>query len=388
MTNLLVKIFIKNSTEVGNPKVRGDYGVLSSFVGIACNILLFLVKYFMGTMSNSIAIISDAFNNLSDSASCIVTLFGYKLSAKPADKDHPFGHGRFEYITSLVIATVIMFMGFELFKDSASKIIHPEEVTFSWIVVGSLVLSIGLKVWMSFFNSFLGKRINSSIMLATSKDSRNDVIATLGTLIALIASRFVNIPIDGIMGVVVSFIILRSGFGIVKDTVDELIGKPADKEIVEGIHTILNTNEAIMGMHDLMIHNYGPGMMIGSCHVEVRSDDDFVKIHDIIDQLERKIHDEFKIIMTIHMDPIEMDNEQVIYCKEIINRIIKTIDSKITIHDLRVVSGESHTNIIFDLVLPFDREYVNENIQKTIQDELAKEKETYYTVITFDREYM
>ncbi len=387
MTDLLVKRFVKDYNNTENIKVREKYGALSSFVGIFCNILLFSIKYIMGSLSNSISVISDAFNNLSDCASCVVTLFGYKLAAKPADKDHPFGHGRMEYLTSLSIAVVIIVVGLELLKNSAVKIIHPEAVRFSVIALISLIVSICVKLWMSLFNTKLGKRINSSIMLATAKDSRSDVIATSAALIALIASVFTNLPVDGVMGVLVSIFVLKSGYDIVKDTVDELLGKPADSEITEKIRNIVKESPKVIGIHDMIIHNYGPGNMIGSCHVEVRSDENFTLIHDIIDSIERNIHEKLGILMTIHMDPIEVDNEQVNLCKGKVERIISKLDNRLHMHDFRLVTGETHTNLIFDLVVPYDCKYTDKQLKEEIDIQLKSEDMDYYTIITFDREF-
>lgn len=387
MTNFLVKRFIKAYDKTEDIKVREKYGMLSSAVGVVCNIFLFALKYIMGTISNSISVISDAFNNLSDCASCIVTLFGYKLAAKPADKDHPFGHGRMEYLTSLSIAVVIIVVGLELLKDSVLKIMHPEQVKFSIIVLISLVVSVAVKLWMSLFNTKLGNRINSTVMLATAKDSKSDVLATVVVIIALIASVFTDLPVDGAMGVIVSAFVLKSGYDIVRDTVDELLGKPADQQIIDDINNLIKENVKIIGIHDMLIHNYGPGNMIGSCHVEVRSDEDFTQIHDIVDGIERRIHKELNILMTIHMDPIEVDNEQVNHCKNKVRTIIKSLDERLHIHDFRLVTGETHTNVIFDLVVPYDCRYTDQQLKTFIDNGLEAEDTDYYTVITFDREF-
>lgn len=387
MTEFLVRRFVKNSDDINNPVVRGKYGMLSSITGIICNIFLFLLKYIMGTLSGSIAIVSDAFNNLSDSASCIVTLFGYKLAAKPADKDHPFGHGRMEYLTSLIIAAVIIVMGIELFKDSAEKVVHPEKVKFSLLVIISLAASIGIKLWMSVFNTKLGNKINSTVMLATAKDSRSDVIATIATVISVTASLFTDLPIDGVMGILVSIFILRSGYEIICDTVDELLGKPADAESVKRITEIVRRDERIIGIHDMMIHSYGPGKVYGSCHAEVRASEDILSVHDLIDTIEHEIYHDLRIIMTIHMDPIEVDNEQENLRRDMLAQIIAGISPELSFHDLRSVSGETHTNLIFDIVAPFGFELSDKEIKERIDSELSKRPVKYFTVITFDRIY-
>ena len=385
MVNFLIKTFIKNSENTENPKIRQKYGTLSSIVGIICNVLLFLIKYAMGTLSHSISIVSDAFNNLSDCAGCLVTLLGYKMASKPADKNHPFGHGRMEYLTSLIIAALIIFVGIELLKNSVEKIINPVEIRFSFAVLISLVFSIAVKLWMAVFNAELGKKINSSVLTATAKDSKSDVIATSATLIALICSLFTALPVDGVMGLLVSVFILKSGYDIVKDTVDELLGKPADPEIINHIKEYVLKNDKIIGIHDLIIHSYGPGNMIGSCHVEVKSNELFTEVHDIVDSIEREIHNNLNILMTIHMDPIEVNDMLTNKCKKLVNNIIHSIDSSLDLHDFRIVSGESHTNLIFDLVVPFECKYSNEELKQKIDMQLSKENINYYTVIVFDK---
>ncbi|MGN0642503.1 MAG: cation diffusion facilitator family transporter [Huintestinicola sp.] len=388
MTDFLVRHFVKDYENTEDNKVREHYGMLSSIVGIFCNVALFILKYIFGTISNSISIISDAFNNLSDSASCIVTFLGYKLAAKPADKDHPFGHGRMEYLTALSIAVIIMLVGIELLKSSVDKILHPEEIIFSVWALISLIVSICVKLWMSFFNTKLGRRINSSVMEATAQDSRNDVIATSAAAIALIASIFTDLPVDGIMGVIVSVFVLKGGFGIIKDTVDDLLGKPADNELSKKIAELVLSKEHIIGIHDLVIHNYGPGNLIASCHVEVRSDENFVAVHDIVDGIEREIHTQLGVMMTIHMDPIDMDDEQVNSCREMIRAFVKTIDSRLHIHDFRMVSGETHTNVIFDLVVPYDCKLKDTELKSIIDGFLDAQEKNYFSVITFDREFV
>lgn len=387
MTDILVRAFVKGCEKTSEPEVRGRYGTLSSIVGIVCNILLFALKYIMGTLSGSVAVVSDAFNNLSDGAGCIVTLLGYKLAAKPADKDHPFGHGRMEYLTSLVIASVILVMGVELFKDSAVKIIHPEEIKFRIIVPLSLIVSIGIKLWLAHFNTVLGKRINSSVMLASAKDSRSDVIATAATVIAVFCSLFTDLPVDGVMGVVVSLFILKAGIEIIRDTVDELLGKPADPETVEQIKKLVCCDERIIGIHDLIIHNYGPGNVLGSCHAEVRSSEDIISVHDLIDRIEHEIHKQMKICMTIHMDPIEVDNEQINACRSLVAETIRKVDERLHFHDFRTVTGETHINLIFDLVVPYEVKRSDDELKADIDRLLAEEDRKFYTVITFDREY-
>lgn len=387
MTKFLLNKFIKNHENVKEQKVREAYGILSSWVGIACNIILFCAKFLIGTLANSISIISDGFNNLSDCASCIVTMFGYKMAAKPADKDHPFGHGRMEYLTSLVIAMVIVVVGVELFTGSFDKIIHPDTVKFSVVALVVLVISILIKLWMGLFNKKLGNAVDSSVMLATSKDSLNDVFATAATLLALVASIFTDAPLDGIMGLVVSVMILISGFGIVKETVDELLGQPASPEIVENLKELVDECPYSLGMHDLIIHSYGPGNLIGSVHIEVDGKENIMDIHDAIDELERNIYDELGIRMTIHMDPVETDNENLKACKDMIEVILQEVDKELHFHDFRMVAGPSHTNLIFDVVVPHGCKLSEKQIKEAIDEELLLREKRYYTVITFEKNY-
>lgn len=387
MIDFLVRRFVKDYENVTDTSVRGRYGVFSAFVGIACNILICGAKFIIGIMANSIAIISDGFNNLSDCASCIVTMFGYKMAAKPADKDHPFGHGRMEYLTSLVIAAVIMLVGGELLKTSIDKIIHPTKVTFSVFVLVVLLLSIAIKLWMGHFNRTIGKRIDSSIMLATAKDSFNDVLATFATVLALVASIWTDLPLDGIMGVVVSLIILVAGYGIIKETVDQLLGQPADEELVQRLKETVQNHPVSLGMHDLIIHSYGPGNLIGSVHIEVDAKGDILTIHDAIDELEREIYNELQIRMTIHMDPVETDNEILNSYRERICDLIKKEEPKLSVHDFRMVSGPTHTNLIFDVLIPYDAKVDEAAVLKMVEEDLAKETHTLYAVITFDHSY-
>lgn len=387
MTKLLVSKFIKDYDNVKNTRVREAYGVLSSWVGIICNILLFIAKFVIGTLANSISIVSDGFNNLSDCASCVVTMFGYKMAAKPADKDHPFGHGRMEYLTSLIIAMVIVVVGVELFTGSVDKILNPEDIKFSIVALVALIISILIKLWMGLFNRKLGYAVESSVMLATSKDSLNDVLATAATLFALVASLFTDAPLDGVMGIIVSVMILLSGFGIIKETVDELLGQPASPEMVEELKLLVDECSCSLGMHDLIIHSYGPGNLIGSVHIEVDGKGNIMDIHDAIDELERNIYDEMGIRMTVHMDPVETDNENLKLCKDMMEVILADIDKEISFHDFRVVAGPSHTNLIFDLVIPHDCKLSEKELKGKIDEKLAAREKKYYAVITFERSY-
>lgn len=387
MISFLARIFIKDRENTESSDTRTAYGTLCGVMGIIFNIILFAIKLFAGILSGAISVISDAFNNLTDAASSVITLLGFRMANQKADKDHPFGHGRMEYLTSLIIAAVILLMGVELFRDSVGKIIHPEEVKFRVIVLVSLILSVAVKLWMARFNTILGRKISSTAMLATAKDSRNDVIATIATIISLVASLFTDLPVDGVMGIIVSVFVLKAGLEIIMETVDELLGKPADPETVKEITRLVCCDDRIQGIHDLIIHSYGPGNMIGSCHAEVRSDEDFMVAHDLIDRIERDIHKQLKIAMTIHMDPIETNNEQVNTCRMLVSRIVKSISGELSIHDFRIVTGDTHTNLIFDVVVPYGFGIDDDGIKEEIDRQLACEAVKYYTVITFDHDY-
>lgn len=387
MINGLLRLFVKDYEKVENEKVRERYGLFSSMVGIVCNIFLFGVKYALGVVSGSVAIISDAFNNLSDSGSCILTLFGYKMAAKPADKDHPFGHGRMEYLISLVVAVIVLLVGIELFQSSVNRIREPKPISYSNVVLAGLLLSILLKLWMSYFNRVLGKRINSSIMLATAKDSASDVIATSVTVVALISSRFTEFPVDGVMGCIVSLFILYAGYGIIKDTADDLLGKPADKHTVMAIKEILEKDDQVIGIHDMVIHSYGPGVTFGSVHAEVDSRENIMVIHDAIDLLEKEVYEKLNVVLTVHMDPIEMDNELVNERKAMVREILSDIHKDLSFHDFRMVSGPNHTNLIFDIVLPFDCKLKEKTILDKLNEALREKEETFYAVVNVEREY-
>lgn len=388
MTALLVRLFIKDRENISDIRVREKYGMLSSGVGIACNLLLFGVKYIIGTLSGSISVISDAFNNLSDGASCIVTMIGYRVAAKPADKGHPFGHGRMEYLTSLIIAAVIFLMGFELLKSSADRLFRPAEVTFGIAMVISLIASILLKLWMSAFNTKLGKKVDSPVMLATAQDSRNDVIATAAALIGLTASLFTSFPVDGIMGIAVSVFIIRAGFGIVKDTVDDLLGKPVDRELVRKIKDIVTADDRILGVHDLVVHNYGPGKMIASCHAEASSEEKFEEIHELVDSIERDIGDRLGIMMTIHMDPVDVNNKEAMGIKEALAKYASELDGGLSIHDFRMIAGGGSPTFIFDVVVPYDCKLKEDDIREGFHKYVCEHYgEGARNVITFDRDF-
>ncbi len=384
MTNWLIKLFIKNPEDYQNREVRKQYGILGGVMGIVCNVLLFFIKYIMGSMANSIAILSDAFNNLSDSASCVVTMFGFKIAAKPADKGHPFGHGRMEYLMSLVIAALILLVGLELLGDSFGKVLNPEPVEFQWIILISLLFSIAVKLWMCLFNRKLGNRIRSSVMLATAQDSKNDVIVTSATVIALVGTLFTDLPLDGIMGVLVSLFVLHSGYSIIKDTVDMLLGQPADEKLVEELKDLVLSHDRILGIHDLILHSYGPGKLIGSAHVEVSANENLLEIHEQVDHIEQDIAEQFRITMTLHMDPVDLESKERTRCRKLVEDILDQKNPALSIHDFRVITHAGVTELFFDVLIPYGDPCTEEELQTYIDTELQKAG-TYRTRITFDR---
>lgn len=351
MTKLLISIINKKCAK------HESYGIMSGIVGIICNLVLSVFKFIVGNLSGSISVTADALNNLSDMASNSVTIAGTKLASKPVDKEHPFGHGRLEYISALAVSGLILVMGFELAKSSIEKIIHPETLDFSIVYIIVLGTSILVKLWMAYFNNKLYK-ISDNINLKTVKqDSLNDCLATLATIIALSVTHIWGIKwFDGAIGLAVSVIILLSGIDIAKDIVGRLLGRPPKKELVDEIENEITKPDIIIGVHDLIVHDYGPGRIIASAHAEVPADANIVKIHDVIDNVEQTIMDKYNIIISLHTDPIEINDDEVNKYKALAEEIIKGYNSKFTFHDFRVVKGETHTNLVFDLIIPFDKE--------------------------------
>lgn len=355
MTELLLKVFIKDK-DISSPEGRRRVGTLAGCVGIVCNILLFLLKFIVGRLAGSISVISDAFNNLSDSGGCIVTLIGCRLAAKPADKDHPFGHGRGEYLTSLILSSLIMLMGFELLKTSAEKIVSPDEVRFSIVTAVSLLFSVGVKLLLGSFYARLGNMISSPVLLASAADSRSDVAATAAALLGLTLSLFTSLPADGAMGVVVSLFIIRSGLDIIKDTVDDLLGKPADRELEKRIISLVREDDRIMGVHDLLLHNYGPGKTIASCHAELDRSMSFVDVHDAADCAERRVYSATGVLMTIHTDPVEPFCSSLYELKTEIEKSLSDIGGHV--HDLQ----RNGKKLIFDIAVPYGCPLTDEEI--------------------------
>ena len=388
MINYLIKKYIKNADDIQNETVRFAYGKLTSIIGIIANLLLFIVKLTIGFMTGSVSIMSDGFNNLSDVMTCFVTVLGYRIASKPADREHPFGHGRVEYVVSFVIAVVIFTVSFELIKQGIQQIMEPNEILFRPVLMLILVLSIGIKLWISYLNHTIGKRIDNLAMIATAQDARNDAWSTLITIVAMLLSQLkTTFPFDGVATLVIACFILKSGYELIKEIIDRLIGKPADKELVKQIRETILKYKEIRGLHDLIIHDYGPGVKIGSAHAEVDAKMNIVKIHDIIDQAEREVGDTLHVMMTLHMDPIEYDNPITNAYFEDLKRILSQIDPAITVHDFRTVRGDEHTNLVFDLVIPYGFHLEDEQIKVEIDHHFEKYPNKIYTVITFDHPY-
>lgn len=385
MTKFLLRTFIKDYENVTNHDVRQKYGMLGGFVGITCNIVLFLSKFIAGLLTSSIAITADSFNNLSDAGSSIVTLVGFKLAGAPADNEHPFGHGRIEYISGLIVSMVIILVGVELGKGSVEKIINAEDISFSIISLIILIGSILVKLWLGIFNKSLGERINSATMKATAMDSISDVIATSAVVLSILIYKFTGFNIDGYIGILVALFICYTGIQTAKDTLNPLLGEAPEKEFVKEIEDFVVAYPDIVGVHDLIVHNYGPGRRIISLHAEVPSKIDILKIHDTIDIIERDLHKRFDCEAVIHMDPIVVDDEVLNNTFKKVKEVIKSIDSNFSIHDFRMVTGDTHTNLIFDLEVPFNYKITDKDIKQKISDEIKNINSKYELVISIDK---
>lgn len=387
MLTLLEKWFIKDKENTGSPSVRHAYGVLCSIMGIIINVILFAFKLFAGTISHSIAITADAFNNLSDAGSSIITLIGFKLAASKPDEDHPFGHGRIEYISGLFVSVMILFMGFELTKSSFIKIFNPLELDFSPIIIVILALSVLAKCYMAFYNFKIGKKINSAAMKATATDSLSDTISTLVVLVATVISAYSPYHVDGICGTIVGIFILIAGLKAAKETIDPLLGTAPDPELVKQIEEIVTSYELVIGIHDLMVHNYGPGRTIISLHAEVPSDGDLLQMHDTIDLIEHRLHRELMCNAVIHMDPVCIHDQLTQELKQMVHDILQTIDPILTMHDFRIVTGPTHTNLIFDVVAPYRYKLTDEQLSTIISYKIKEQNESYFAVIEIDKKY-
>lgn len=388
MTDWLAKTFVKDYQNTDHVKVRTAYGLLSSVVGIGCNILLFAVKLTIGMVINSISVMADAFNNLSDAASSVIGFVGVKMAEKPADKDHPFGHGRIEYIAAFIVAFIVIQVGFSLFKTSFGKIRNPEHMTFHVVSVGILLLSVGVKLWMSVFNRKLGKRINSTVMMATAADSMGDVVTTGATIVSIAVFGIWGVNIDGIVGLLVSVAVMVAGINIAKDTLAPLIGEAIDPKIYKEITEFVEQYEGIVGTHDLIVHNYGPSRSMASIHAEVPSEEDIEVSHEIIDTIERDCARTLGVFLVIHMDPVEVTNSRVAELRSMVEDVLSQLDSRLQFHDFRIVDGAERINLIFDLVVPRDyNSRLRDTIRQKISDVVRERDARCYCVMTVESSF-
>lgn len=388
MTEFLVNKFIKDSANIESTEVRTRYGMLASVVGIFCNVLLFSVKLAIGLILSSLAVTADAFNNLSDAASSIISFVGVKMAGKPADAEHPFGHGRIEYIAALIVSFLVIEVGFTFFKSSISKIMHPEEITFDPVPFIILILSILVKLWMAFFNNKLGKRIDSKVMLATAADSLGDVITTSATVISIVICHFTSINVDAIAGLIVSGIVIWSGVSIAKDTLEPLIGQRVPSELYQKITDMVESYEGIVGAHDLIVHNYGSNRSMATIHAEVPNDVSIEASHEIIDRIERDAKKELNILLVIHMDPVEMRDEEVLELRDKTSHIVHALDPELHFHDFRVLKENEQKNLIFDLVVPDS--YTEKDANRVMHQLIAllhEMEKNVDCIITLDRSF-
>lgn len=389
MTEFLVRHFVKDYKEVEKMSVRTAYGVLASVTGIFCNVLLFVVKWAVGFLAHSISVMADAFNNLSDAVSSIIGLVGVKMAEKPADDEHPFGHGRIEYIAALIVAFLVLEVGFTFFKDSIGKIREPEMIRFRAVSVVALTLSVGVKLWLGMFNKKLGQKIDSKVMMAAATDAIGDVITTTATITSILFFRLTGVNIDGFVGIAVSMVVMWAGVGIARDTLEPLIGQAVDPEVYIRITEFVEGYEGIEGTHDLIVHNYGPGRSMASIHAEVPNDVDIEVSHEIIDKIEREAGRKLGIFLVIHMDPVETKDQRVLAVKERVMEALEMIDDAVSIHDFRMVDGKEQINLIFDMVVPheYDREKQLE-VKKRLRARLEEADPRYRCVITVEGSYV
>lgn len=387
MNTLFKKLFIKNYKDVTNPVVRTAYGVVAGIVGIVANIILFALKLFVGILSGSVAVIADAINNMSDFLTSIITIIGFKISAKPADKEHPFGHQRIEYVISLIIACVVMFIGFEAGRGALDKILTNAPTDFSLLTCIVLGASILIKLFLAVLFASLSKDIDSDALKAMSQDSRNDAISTTVVLFCAIIGIIWGVQLDGYLGILVAILVMYSAVKLIKETVDPLIGIPPDKEFVEGIQSTLKSYDGVLDIHDLIVHNYGPNKTFASVHIEVDSSVDIMISHDLADNIERDFFNDKKIFLVCHLDPVNIKDTQTLELKEQIITALTSIDPPISIHDFRVVTGHTHSNVIFDAVIPFGRHDLEQQIRQTVDQILCSHDKKYYAVIEFEHNY-
>ena len=387
MGKFLIKIFIKDFENTDNPKVRESYGKFAGIIGIISNMLLCILKIAIGIFSKIIAIIADGINNMADASSSIITLAGFKLASMPEDDDHPYGHARYEYLTSLFISILIIVIGAQLLKTSVDKVLHPDPVQFSYVTIAILIVAILVKLWQSSFNVNIGKKINSLTLIATAADSRNDVISTGAVLVSVIIGKFTGLHIDGYIGCLVALFIIWSGIQLVREASSPLLGEAPDSNLVESITETVLREPGVLGIHDLMVHNYGPGKIFASIHIEVDADGDLMKSHDMIDNIERIVKDSLNIEFVVHMDPIRTNDPHMEHLKTIITKALSPLHGVDSFHDFRIVPGPTHTNIIFDVVLSSDCILRESDIKQIVADALTAENANYFAVITFDKAY-
>lgn len=388
MISVLAKWLIPNREQVEDGAVRRAWGALCGFVGIGLNILLFAGKLAAGTLSGSIAITADAFNNLSDAGSSVVTLLGFRLAGKKPDAGHPFGHGRLEYVSGLIVAGLILLMGAELAKSSVDKILHPEAVTFSWLAAGILLASIDVKLYMYLYNRAVGKKIKSAAMSATAADSLSDTAATSAVLLAMVIGKLTDVQLDGWVGLVVALFILWSAVQAARDTISPLLGQAPDPMLVKEIESLVMAHDTVVGIHDLVVHDYGPGRCIISLHAEVPADEQVLELHDVIDNIEEELAQKLHCEAVIHMDPVVVGDPTVTALHQQVAALVKTIDPRITIHDFRMVPGQTHTNLIFDAVIPFDERLTRQQVADRIRQMVSEMEGDYRAVVKVENSYV
>ena len=388
MTNFIIKKFIKDYENVNEPKVRESYGTVSSITGIVVNVMLSAGKILTGILFNSISVTADGVNNLSDGASSIITLIGFKISGKPADKDHPFGHARMEYLAGFILGIAILLVGVELIKSSFNKIINPVKTVFSIEMTVVLIISILVKLWLSVFYNKLGSKISSATIKAARTDSRNDVVATTVVLLSVFISKLTGYEVDGYVGILVALFVLYSGYDILRDILNPILGEMPDGEFISSIENKIISYDGIVNIHDLVVHNYGPNRYFATVHAEVNAKEDILKSHDLIDNIERDFARELNINLVIHLDPIITDDEEINELRGMTDKIVKSIDERLTMHDFRVVKGETHTNLIFDVVVPVDYDIKSSKLVSLIEKEVQNKNETYFAVVTVDKNYV
>ncbi len=388
MITLLSKLFIKNHEQTEDPDVRRRYGVLCGILGIVLNILLFGIKILAGLFSASVAIVADAFNNLSDALSSLIMMVGFKMSGQKPDPEHPFGHGRIEYVTGMIVSMLIILMGAELLKTAVSHIINPQPVSFEPLTVVILIVSILTKLYMYFYNRKTGEKLSSMVMKATAMDSFSDSVATCAVLLSMMIGEFTGAMIDGWAALLVSLFILYTGISSAKDTISPLLGSAPDKDFVDKIEAFAKSYPEVIGIHDLIVHDYGPGRMMISFHAEVPANGDILTMHDVIDRIEQKLRDVLGCEAVIHMDPVVTDDETTNRVKAIVLLIVKGIDDSLTMHDFRMVEGPTHTNLIFDVVVPYDCSLSDDTVREKITEEVRKMDGNYFAVIQIDKPFV